>query len=385
MKRGRRCLCLLAALLALMAGQCRFTVMGAGPGEQDSWYFLYSGRYTYGEMEADLNHLEEKYGGLVKIESLASTADGRNLYHILVGNEQAGRHILVTASIHAREYISSQLVMRQLEELLRQYSENALMGGASARELLENTAVHIVPMANPDGVTLCQLGLDGMQRPQIRDTVMEIYGLDGGPDWNRYLTGWKSNAVGVDLNRNFDAGWDLHNDQVGHRSSGHYKGSSVESEAETKALVQLTRRYPFRRTISYHTQGNVIYWYFGQNGELEAESRSFAELASAATGYRIDSAFENLDPAGYKDWAVSKMQIPSLTIEVGTGTSPVDPAQFPAIWEQNKDILPAVLASVYADGEQGRKGEAGHGDGWHPGGPGYYVGADDDGLKNGNE
>lgn len=358
MKRKGRNICLLAVLLLVMAGQFRLKVPGFGPGEEpvsdenDVWYFLYSNQYTYGEMEADLNHLEEKYGGIMKSETLAATADGRNLYHIIVGNDQADRHVLVTASIHAREYISSQLVMRQLEDFLRLYRKNEDAGGMSMQQMMENMAVHVVPMVNPDGVTLCQFGLDGAQLPQTRETIVQIYGMDGGSDWNRYLTGWKANAMGVDLNRNFDAKWEQYNDLSGHPSSERYKGSSVESEPETKALVRLTGQYPFKRTISYHTQGNVIYWYFGQSGELETESRGFAELAARETGYRIDSAVENLDPAGYKDWAVSKMQIPSLTIEVGTGTSPVDPGQFSAIWEQNKNVLLAVTASIYEPGEQ---------------------------------
>lgn len=371
-KRKKRWLFL--AFFLFLTVRPGFAASGAGPGEDDVWYFLYSSKYTYEEMEADLNHMEEKYGDLVKKESLAGTADGREVYHVMVGNEQAENHVLVTASIHAREYISSQLVMRQLEDLLRQSGngENAGADGVSVQELVRNTAVHFVPMVNPDGVSLCQNGLDGLKLSQTRDTVAHIYELDGGTDWNRYLCSWKANAMGVDLNRNFDAKWELYDDGKGHISSDRYKGTSAGSEAETKALVQLTGQYPFKRTISYHTQGNVIYWYFGQSGELEAESRNFAELAAGQTGYRIDGAYENLDPAGYKDWAVSRMQIPSLTIEVGTGASPVDPGQFPAIWEQNVNVIPAVLSSLYMHEEQGTDNGNGSESGGYLNGPGFY-------------
>ena len=64
------------------------------------------------------------------------------------------------------------------------------------------------------------------------------------------------------------------------------------------------------------------------------------------TGYYLDSNYQNLDPAGYKDWAISKMGIPSLTVEVGRETSPVPPAQFSEIWEQNRLVWKAVCDNV---------------------------------------
>lgn len=48
--------------------------------------------------------------------------------------------------------------------------------------------------------------------------------------------------------------------------------------------------------------------------------------------------YQSLDPAGYKDWAISQKGIPSLTIEVGRDTVPVPEEQFDEIWNANKNV-----------------------------------------------
>ena len=112
----------------------------------------------------------------------------------------------------------------------------------------------------------------------------------------------------------------------------------------------MTRKVKFDATISYHTQGQVIYWNFGQKGALKDMTLNFANKARQRTGYRIDGNFQSLDTAGYKDWAIMKMGIPSLTIEVGSGGNPVSPSQMEAVWNQNKEIVPMTLKMI-ADGQ----------------------------------
>ena len=42
-------------------------------------------------------------------------------------------------------------------------------------------------------------------------------------------------------------------------------------------------------------------------------------------------------------WAIQKKNIPSLTIEVGRGTNPLEMSQLPAIYEQNKNVIGEIL------------------------------------------
>lgn len=318
-------------------------------GENISYHFQKSRVYTYEEMSEDLSSLQRKYGAVMTMDSLNTTCDGRKLFHIIIGNGKAERQALVFGSIHGREYITSQLVMCQLADILGRLQNQEDYRGEDLSKIFDRTALHIIPMINPDGVTLCQRGLEAMKFQKTRQQLYRIYEMDQAVELDEYFRKWKSNARGVDLNRNFDAKWEEYDDRTGHPSSDHYKGSFPESEIEAKALTELTRQYPFQRTISYHAQGNVIYWYFGQEGDLYRESREFAKLVAKATGYVADADYDKLDPAGYKDWAISAMKIPSLTVEVGIGGTPVPAEQFPTIWEQNKTVLLETMYDLYQE------------------------------------
>ena len=302
-----------------------------------------SSLYTYGEFQRDMALLQKNAGTELRVDEIGQTVDGNKLYDFRVGNPAAERHLLVFGGIHAREYITAQLVMRQLVQLLSDQSTNGSYENIAVRELLSNTEIHFIPMANPDGISISQLGLEGLHMEAVRETVRQIAAKDGKALTESYLRQWKSNANGVDLNRNFDALWESYNDHLGHASADHYKGTAPECELESKALADLTRQFQFDATLSYHTQGEVIYWNFGQEGELKNMSLLLANRVSELTGYRLDGNFQVLDTAGYKDWAISKLGIPSLTIEAGHGGNPVDPAQMDAIWRENRDVVPMTL------------------------------------------
>lgn len=303
--------------------------------------------YSYADMVYDINTLIKMYPNYMRADSIGETLDGREIYHISIGEESATDHVLVFASIHAREYITTQLVMKQVNDFLKNIdSEIVQYKGMSYRELLNGVTIDIVPMVNPDGVTLSQYGIEGLLKSSTRQKVYRIYELDEAIELKSHLKKWKSNAEGVDINRNFDALWSMYDDHLGHPSADHYKGETVACTAEAKALIELTEKYRFKRTISYHVQGEVIYWYFGQNGNLLDESKEFAQSISKVTGYPLDGNYEKLDPAGYKDWAIQKKGIPSLTIEVGRGEVPLDLSQLPDIYEKNKNVLKEMLYSI---------------------------------------
>lgn len=298
--------------------------------------------YSYADMESDLNILQKLYGDILTVKSLGTTSDGRILYDLVIGDENAEKTFLINAGIHAREYMTCQLVMKQAAVFLKRVADQEMYGEITYPDLLSGCAVHIIPMVNPDGIAISQSGIDGLRTEEMKEKVREIAALDGESAEGYYLTRWKANANGVDLNRNFDALWETFGG-AGHPSSDRYKGTSVGCEAESAALITLTQEQGFSRTISYHTQGSVIYWYFAQEGALYEDTLRFANRISSLTGYALDANYENLDPAGYKDWAISKMKIPSLTIEVGSETSPVPAEQFAGIWERNQHVIEEML------------------------------------------
>ncbi len=300
---------------------------------KEDLYFMQKryAKYTYKKMSKDIEILSKLYKDKISVSVLSITADSRNIYDISVGNPDSDNQYIVTGSIHAREYITTKLVMMLMVDLL---------------DSMENDSdflIHFVPMINPDGVSISQLGKKGIQSDYILSQVEQIAENDGSSIEDReYLRQWKSNVNGVDLNRNFDAKWDEFEGNP-YPSSERYKGSFPGSESEAAALISLTQNYPIKKTISYHTKGNVIYWYFAQTGELLEETEDFATRISNATGYEMDADFESLDPAGYKDWAICQMGIPSITIEVGTGDNPVSEHQIDELYDRNKEVLNILL------------------------------------------
>ena len=311
------------------------------------YYCSNVGTYTYQEMQVDLNSLKATYPKM-QMDVLGNTIDGRQLYHVVVGNPSAPHKILVHGGIHAREYISSQLVMREIVALLEMQQNNLLYHGQSVATLLQNTCIHFVPMVNPDGITLVQGGVDALNTQAAKTMVMSMAAQDQVTDLATYLRKWKNNINGVNLNRNFDAFWQEATPKVDHPSNMFYKGTGPESEVESKALANLCRQLRPDYTISYHTQGRVIYWYFGETGNYKAKGQHLANVVHQNTGYTISNTWSQTDAAGFKDWAVQKLDIPSVTIELGRGTSPVDESQITQMWTENDGILPDLLVGIGA-------------------------------------
>ena len=332
-------------------GVCYTFLTGASYAvEMEKEYdFEISSMYSYQELLKDIDKLQNKYSDILRTETLTETYDGRNVIALSIGNKEADKKLLIFGAIHAREYITSQLVMRQLYDVLEKIEVNQEYNGISVSKLLDNEEVYFIPMLNPDGVSLCQYGIDGANKKSTRQMIYRIYEMDHAVELSDYLNQWKANAKGVDLNRNFNADWEEYDDGIYHPSSDHFKGVKYESEAESKAIADLTREKRFDRTISYHTQGEVIYWFYKQDGNLYRITKNFADIASKETGYLLDANYQALDSGGYKDWAILHMEIPSLTIEVGSGKSPVDPKQIETIWEENKNICLSTIYDLYME------------------------------------
>jgi len=224
---------------------------------------------------------------------------------------------ILIASVHAREFITSDLLCKMIDEKL--FDE------------IKDFNVSLVLMSNPDGVEISKYGLGSCPK-KMRKYLYDIN--------NRSLdfSLWKANGRGVDINNNFDADFGKFINSNGFSSSG-YPGEFYESELETKAIINYTKeKNPFI-TISYHSKGEEIYYnYFQSNERLERDS-IIAEKFSKSTGYLIKNV-ENVSCGGYKDYCVSKLKIPSLTIEVGSDNllHPIDEKHLDEIFYRHKNI-----------------------------------------------
>lgn len=309
--------------------------------------------YTYEQMVKDLYFLTVRYPGLVTTDILGTTADKRSVIEAVIGNTAAAHHIVIQYSIHAREYINSLLAMRQLETYLEKRTAGADYGGRLYSDLFADICIHLIPMANPDGVTVSELGIDALRRTAVKDVVHWCWESDTGlkrtaASLETYLTTFKANGNGVDLNKNFDIGWDAYTDGVPVPSTDCYKGSSAASEAETQAILKAVDSNPTVCVIAYHSSGDTVYWNYGTSGDILASDKYLAESVRSLTGYAltVSKQYSHALAGGCSDYFMWVKGIPSITIETGTGTCPLAISKFQHIWDRNKDILPC-LASMY--------------------------------------
>ena len=250
-------------------------------------------------------------------------------------------------AIHAREYMTPLVMMSQLEYALAFY-DTGHYNYKSIADMLKKVAIHFVPMTNPDGVSLSQFGIDAIRSDALKQVIRDCYSRDvnlkrTADSFETYLTKWKANAGGVDLNYNFPYGWDELATKLTEPSSASYKGPAPFSEPESQALAKLADQYPWAITVSYHSQGQVIYWTTSSNG-AEMASNTLAEAVSVMTGYRMDSSDGK---GGFKDWMQSRSgAVPGVTLEVGKTPCPVPFSEFPQVWKQNKGVWVQVLDYV---------------------------------------
>ena len=89
--------------------------------------------------------------------------------------------------------------------------------------------------------------------------------------------------------------------------------------------------------LTYHSQGEVIYWKFLDYNPPNAEriGNEFAQLS----GYTLSATPYTSSFAGFKDWFIQNYNLPGYTIEAGIGTNPLPISQFNRIYEDNIGIL----------------------------------------------
>lgn len=292
--------------------------------------------YTFSEMECDLIELAQKYAGHITCMPMGATYDERTIWEVVIGNPQASKAIFIEAAVHGREWMNSWMLMKQIEEVMENW-ETPIAEGVRLGDIFEKCAVYVIPMVNPDGVTISEYGIEGIRNETLR---MNLYQLQGATTPDR----WKANAVGVDINRNFITGWGNKATALVPASQC-FGGVYPFSEPETMAVATAFSQRKFDVAISYHSMEGAIYWNIGQTGELLNKTAALAIEVSQITGYSFggQSKVNGLD----YNWMILDQNTPTVLIETGTVACPLPYSQWQEIWIRNKDLIPQ-LAIIYA-------------------------------------
>ena len=282
--------------------------------------------YSYAQMIEDMETLRSQFPDVVTVASIGTTELGRDIPVIRIGDLNARYHVLLQGAIHGREHLTAWLLMAMADYWL----DHGILGYG-------DVCYHIIPMTNPDGVIISQTGI-------LDDVQQEIYLNDKENGYttrseSSYASLWKANGECIDINRNFPAGWELIDDRTG-PSSQQYQGKKPFCAAEAVALRDYTLKYAFDATVSYHATGSLIYYSYGDKEPVNTESKSLARAVREISGYDLASS-NGIDGAGYKDWVIDTLEIPSLTIEIGCEEAALAEREIYSIFVRNYRVLPA--------------------------------------------
>lgn len=253
-------------------------------------------------------------------EIIGKSLFGRSVYAVKAGN---GSPVgLVQCAMHGREFITARLAFEQY------------------RVGVKKGSCWFVPLVNPDGALLSERGLRSVEREEDRE---RLFAMNGG---NGDFSLWKANGRGVDPNVNFPARWGKGVKNVKTPGAENCIGERPFSEPETQALKRFTEKIRPDYTVSYHTKGEEIYWYFYQSIHTCPRDKALALLLSQATGYPL--AYAKGSAGGYKDWCIRSLKIPAFTIEVGKDdlSHPLGDAALPDIVAKNKYAVYELSGAV---------------------------------------
>lgn len=190
------------------------------------------------------------------------------------------RLVIVFGGIHGNESDSSIVA-------------KALMGSLGQEQGLESLTIIVVPDANPDGL----------------------------------LANTRTNARGVDINRNFpSASW-----RSEYTDLNQYPGTEPKSEPETRAILDLLEKHPPDYIITLHAALGCVNW----DGPGEALARVIANV----NGYPLCPYLGYETPGSLGTLMGIDKKLPVVTIELRNSKAT-------ELVQENLPALKAVLAFI---------------------------------------
>ncbi len=268
---------------------------------------------TYSVYENFVSELNRKYETL-KITTCGKSLLNKDIYAFVIG--EGKRNIVYVGGTHGLEWLTSLLLLRFAENLANAYENDKELSGFDVKDILENKKLIIIPELNPDGIEITIKGASACGKYKAEN--FEICKGD--------FSSWSANARGVDINHNFNADWYALREAekeagIDSPSPRRYGGLFPESEPETAAITRLCRRISVEMLVSFHSQGEEIYYEYGKNTPEKA--LHIAKMFSALTDYTLVKNAGLASSGGLKDWFIEEFKCPAFTVEIGKGKNPL--------------------------------------------------------------
>ena len=333
--------------------------------------------YRYTELTRILKEYAREYPHLIRLESIGKSHEGREVWLVTATNFKSGSDaekpaLWVDGNIHATELTASAAALYLIHMLITQYKKDETVTRA-----LDSRTFYIVPRVNPDGAEWAMADRPKFIRSSTRPYPYEEDALDGlisgedvdgdgrvlqmriqdpngtwkahpyeprlmirrdpvetGGTYYRILTeGQLKNydgttihsrapKEGLDLNRNFPAGWRTASEQPG-------AGDYPASEPEVLNLVKFIAGHKnITGAMSFHTFSGVLLRPYDDRPDevFPAEDlwtyQKIGEKGTQVTGYPNISVFhefryhpKQVITGGFDTWAYEHMGIFAWTVE----------------------------------------------------------------------
>ncbi len=291
--------------------------------------------HSYRELELELMNLARKYPGIAKVVDIGDSLEGRNIYALKISGDvdqhQKEPRIIILGCHHAREWISVEIPLLLGQHLTAHYATDPKL-----RQLVNRSAIWIIPLVNPDGL----------------EYTIHFYRY-----WRKNRRDNGGGSYGVDPNRNYGYKWGY--DDIGsstNPNSATYRGEAPFSEPETQAIRNLFKEHSFQALVSYHSYSQTILYPWGYKKDPSQDENLMADLAKRMADLMrpVNGRSYSVQRAGAEfyltngdttDWAYGIYHIPAFTIEL----PPVDQVHG-GFFNAEKDIqslfnenLPALL------------------------------------------
>ena len=336
----------------------------------------YDRYYRYDEFTQILQQLVQEHPALLSIDSVGKSFEGRDIWVLTATNQATGPAAdkpayWVDANIHASEVAGGAAAMYLIDTLVRGHGRQETI-----TRCLDSRAFYICPRMNPDGAEWALLDPPRIVRSSTRpypydeepvdglDTgdvdgdgrILSMRIKDGNGNWkchaddprlmvarepteaggtyyrilpegtlrgdDDFLVKVNKDKQGLDLNRNFPAGWRQEFEQLG-------AGPYPTSEPEVRSVVQfITSHTNITGGVTFHTWSGVLLRPFSGRGDVDMSPEDLwvfkaqGEKGTQITGYPAISTFEEFRyhpkevTTGGFDWIYEHLGLYKWTVEI---------------------------------------------------------------------
>lgn len=297
--------------------------------------------HTYAQITARAEALMAEHPRLMTRFQIGETTQFHEpIYAYRISNDavhaQDRPAVMFDGCHHSDEVMGAEIVLALMEKFVGGYHTDP-----AVTHWLDTLEIYLVPVVNVDGHNIVTSGRD----PRWRKNARDVNG-DG-------VTGVF--PEGVDVNRGYSFNWAMGGSGDPHAAS--YRGAYPFSEAENRAMRSLADMRSFLLSVSYHSQGEVIYYPWVWGGMAAPDDQVIKAIATDVAAQIHTMAGDGtykVSPGGPSSqsypWFYGRRGDIDMIIETGKGTHLFPPEDVPGIIAENLKGVTALLGHAYGPG-----------------------------------